>query len=133
MRRCSRLLLAGVAALAVAAPASAITGGSLDGAAHPAVGLLLADHGNGAEPDCSGALVSPTVFVTAPHCTADLASDRVSVSFETRYVAGSSPTVSGTTHTDPLWGAVKAHKHDVAVAVPDKPVRGAALYALPNA
>jgi len=61
MRRCTRLLLAGVAALIVAAPASAITRGSLDGTAHPAVGLLLADRGNGPEPECSGSLVSPTV------------------------------------------------------------------------
>ena len=67
------LIAAGVAALAVAAPAAfAITSGSLDGNGHPAVGLLLADRGNGPEPDCSGSLVSPTVFVTAAHCTADL-------------------------------------------------------------
>src|SRR3954467_4920921 len=115
MRRCSRLLLAGVAALAVAAPASAITGGSLDGAAHPAVGLLLADRGNGPEQDCSGALVSPTVFVTAAHCTADLASNRVWVNFDPRYVKGTSTLLTGTAHTDPQWGAVKDDKHDLAV------------------
>ena len=101
MRRSTRFVLAGVAALAVAAPAFAITGGSIDGTAHPAVGLLLADRGNGPEPDCSGALVSPTVFVTAAHCTGDLASGRVWVSLDARYVAGSSPLLPGTAHTDP--------------------------------
>jgi len=90
MRRSTRFVLAGVAALAVAAPAFAITGGSIDGTAHPAVGLLLADRGNGPEPDCSGALVSPTVFVTAAHCTGDLASGRVWVSLARR-----TPTLSG--------------------------------------
>jgi hypothetical protein len=89
--RSNLLIAAGVAALAVAAPvALAITGGSLDGAAHPSVGLLLADRGSGPEPDCSGTLVSPTVFVTAAHCTGDLASDRVWVSFDSRYAAGPS-------------------------------------------
>jgi len=133
MRRWTRFLLAGVAALAVAAPASAITGGSLDGAAHPAVGLLLADRGNGPEPDCSGALVSPTVFVTAAHCTADLSSARVWVSFDARFVAGASTLLPGTAHTDPQWGTVKNDKHDVAVVVLDRPFRGAVPYALPKA
>jgi hypothetical protein len=63
-----RLLIAWVAALTVVTPAAAVTGGSLDGNMHPAVGLLLADRGNGLEPDCSAALVSPTVLVTAAHC-----------------------------------------------------------------
>ena len=88
--RSNILIAAGVAALAVAAPAAfAITSGSLDGGAHPAVGLLLADRGNGPEPDCSGSLVSPTVFVTAAHCTGDLASARVWVSFDPQYVSRS--------------------------------------------
>jgi hypothetical protein len=128
------LIAAGVAALAVAAPAAlAITGGSLDGGAHPAVGLLLADRGNGPEPDCSGSLVSSTVFVTAAHCTADLASARVWVSFDPRYVAGSSPLLPGTAHTDPQWGLVKGDSHDLAVVVLDGPVSGVTPFALPKA
>ena len=133
MRRSTRFVLAGVAALAVAAPAFAITGGALDGTAHPAVGLLLADRGNGPEPDCSGALVSPTVFVTAAHCTGDLASNRVWVSLDARYAAGSSPLRPGTAHTDPQWGAVKNDSHDLAVVVLDRAVQGVASYALPKA
>jgi hypothetical protein len=133
MRRCSKALIAGVVALAVAAPAFAITGGSLDGTSHPAVGLLLADLGNGPEPDCSGSLVSPTVFVTAAHCTGNLASSRVWVSFDSRYVVGSSPLLSGTAHSDPQWGLVKNDSHDLAVVVLDSPVAGVTPFALPQA
>jgi hypothetical protein len=133
MRRVTRLALAGVAALAVAAPAYAITGGMLDGGAHPAVGLLLADRGNGPEADCSGSLVSPTVFVTAAHCTGDLASNRVWVTFDSRYVAGSSTLLPGTAHSDPQWGLVKNDSHDVAVVVLDTPVAGVKPFALPRA
>jgi len=132
--RSNLLIAAGVAALTVAAPATfAITGGSLDGNAHPAVGLLVADLGNGPVPDCSGSLVSPTVFVTAAHCTGDLSSGRVWVSFDPTYVAGSSILLPGTAHTDPSWGLVKNDSHDVAVVVLDSPVRGVTPLALPTA
>jgi Trypsin len=133
MRLRSKIIAAGVVALAVAAPALAITGGSLDGSAHPAVGLLLADRGNGPEPDCSGSLVSPTVFVTAAHCTGNLASARVWVSFAPQYVAGSSTLLTGTAHTDPQWGLVKDDSHDLAVVVLDSPVSGVTPFALPKA
>ncbi len=135
MRLRTNLLIAtGVAALAVAAPAAfAITSGSLDGGGHPAVGLLLADRGNGPEPDCSGSLISPTVFVTAAHCTGDLASARVWVSFDPQYVSGSSTLLTGTAHTDPQWGLVKNDSHDLAVVVLDSAVSGVTPFALPAA
>lgn len=114
-----RLLLAGVAALAVAAPALAITGGSLDGTAHPAVGLVLADRGNGPEPDCTGALVSPTVVVTAAHCANG--SDAW-LTFDSRSTA-TSQLLHGTMHADPQWDPTAKDTHDLAVVVLDKPVR----------
>jgi len=116
-----RLMLAGVSALAVAAPALAVTGGTLDGGAHPAVGLVLADRGNGLTPDCSASLVSPTVLVTAAHCASDLASRRVQVTFDSRYSA-SATTLAGTLHPDPAWGTDKSDSHDVAVVILDRPV-----------
>ncbi len=57
--------------LALTVPVSAITrGGEPDAGEHPYVGLMVADDADG-NPlwRCSGALISPTVFVTAGHCT----------------------------------------------------------------
>lgn len=48
--------------------AFAIRYGSPDGEDHPYVGILFAGDGQGRNWRCSGALVSPTVFVTAGHC-----------------------------------------------------------------
>lgn len=70
----SRRALAAVALLITAMlatmtlPAAAITGGQRDGERHPNVGLILFY-----DPDgrfrCSATLISPTVLVTAAHCT----------------------------------------------------------------
>ncbi|HEY6962307.1 MAG TPA: trypsin-like serine protease [Gaiellaceae bacterium] len=114
------VLLAGVAALVAAAPALSITGGSLDGNAHPAVGLILADGGSGPAPDCTGSLVSRTVVVTAAHCVHGATAW---VTFDSHYVAGSSKLVTGTFHADPLWDPAAKDTHDLAVVVLDKPVQ----------
>jgi hypothetical protein len=67
------LVAAGLALgmVALASPAFGITkGGVPDGDEHPYVGLMLAlDANNTPLWRCSGTLVSPTVFVTAGHCT----------------------------------------------------------------
>jgi hypothetical protein len=122
-----------VAALALAAPALAITGGALDGNAHPAVGMLLADRGNGPEPDCSGSLVSPTVFLTAGHCTAGLSSNRVWVTFDSQVSSSTSKLLRGTAYTDPEFGHDRGDLHDLAVVVLDAPVTGIAPLSLPAA
>ena len=48
----------------------AITNGELDGEDHPNVGLMVAQDADG-NPlwRCSGTMLSPTVFLTAGHCT----------------------------------------------------------------
>jgi secreted trypsin-like serine protease len=55
----------------VVTPAGAITYGEPDGNRHPNVGLMVADlNGDGKLTLwCSGTLISPTVFLTAGHCT----------------------------------------------------------------
>src|SRR4051794_2615426 len=93
--------------------------------------MLLADRGNGPEPDCSGSLISPTVFLTAGHCTAGLASSRVWVTFETTYTSASR-LLTGTAYTDPLFGQDDKDSHDLAVVVLDAPVSGIAPYSLPR-
>jgi hypothetical protein len=87
MRRQLSILAALVATLVIAAPVGAITHGTADGGEHPYVGELLFY-----EPDavdsrfddpggwfsCSGTLLSPTVIVTAGHCTFGVGDDGVS-------------------------------------------------------
>lgn len=51
-----------------AAPAQASTGGTPDGDTHPNVGLILFYDATGRY-RCSATLVSPTVLITAAHCT----------------------------------------------------------------
>ncbi len=101
-----------IAALAVAlvavSTAAAITGGSVDGDAHPYVGALVV---NGSV-QCSGVLVAPTVFATAGHCGAD--GSRVAVSFDSKLDSGWS-LLSGTLEVDSAKGA------DLAVVVLDAP------------
>ena len=67
-----------IALIAVASPAQAIKGGVPDDGAHPYVGQLLFYDPTAIDPrfddpggwfNCSGTLVSPTVVVTAGHCT----------------------------------------------------------------
>jgi hypothetical protein len=54
--------------VATALPAGAITGGEPDGNRHPNVGLILFYQADGRF-RCSATLVSPTVLITAAHCT----------------------------------------------------------------
>lgn len=96
------------AALVTVSSAAAITGGAVDGDAHPYAGALVVD-GSVA---CSGVLIAPTVFATAGHCGADGA--RVSVSLDSQLGAGWS-LLGGTLEVDSTKGS------DLAVVVLDAP------------
>src|SRR5947209_18290660 len=61
-----------VAALALPGSAQAIVRGSVDGSSHPNVGAVTESFGGSQVLACSGVLVSPTVLVTAAHCTSQL-------------------------------------------------------------
>src|ERR1700741_2868273 len=70
MRRAIAFLaVATVAVSLTSLPAGAITGGQLDGDAHPNVAMITFYQPDGRF-RCTATLVSPTVLVTAAHCTA---------------------------------------------------------------
>jgi len=125
--------LAVIATLAVAGRADAITYGTADGNRHPNVGGLLAAqaYSEGTWVDCSGTLISPTVFLTAAHCD-NGGDERVRVSFSSAYEVGD-PVYAGTFHADPAYPGPTSDPHDVAVVVFDKPVKGITPADLPTA
>jgi hypothetical protein len=67
----SALLIPLTLLLVMSIPASAITDGELDGEDHPWVVLLLMDVGGEPTYRCSATLLSPTVVLTAGHCTSN--------------------------------------------------------------
>jgi hypothetical protein len=123
---------AGIAALAAAAPAAAITNGVPDGERHPNVGGLVSptQYPDGTWLYCSGTLISPTVFLTAAHCAED--GERVGVTFDSAYVAGDK-VHAGTFEADPLYNQSQSDPHDIAVVVFDKAIKGIAPARLPAA
>jgi len=128
------LTLAGiiaVLALASAAPAGAITNGRPDGEEHPYVGLAVFDDAGG-NPiwRCSGTLLSPTIFLTAGHCTEPPAA-RATIWFEADvdagipgngYPFGGPTSVDGTPYTHPMYDPNAFYLHDLGVVVLDQPV-----------
>ncbi len=125
-----RLLVAAVAAslaVLIALPAFAITNGQPDGDDHPYVGLAVFDEADGPAWRCSGTLVSPTIFLTAGHCTDGAVAARVwfheDVDADAEdYPAGGGSAVEGTPHTHPQYNPNAFYLFDVGVVVLDDPV-----------
>jgi Trypsin len=124
---------AAATALAFAGTALAITNGGPDGNGHPEVGALLAQHAfsDGTWEECTGTLISSTVFLTAEHC--DEGVSRVAVTFESTYDPKTGKTYWGTWHGDPAYSQAQSDPNDIAVVVLDKPVKGIAPARLPTA
>jgi hypothetical protein len=119
-----RKLIAGtitIAALVTAAPAGAITNGTLDGNRHPEVGAMLAQQArsDGTWTRCTGTLISSNVFLTAAHCEFPGVT-QVHVTFDSQYVYPSGKTYTGTWHADPLYNQSQSDPHDIAVIVLDR-------------
>ena len=82
-RRLSVLVAMGIAVLAMATAGEAITNGQPDGDNHPYVGLAVFDVINPTTQQqvpshrCSASLLSPTVVLTAAHCTVGTVAARV--------------------------------------------------------
>ena len=117
-------------------PAWAITYGKLDGDGHPNVGIMVAELETPGvkEMICSGALIAPTVYLTAAHCTGYLASLGISdvwVSFDSEFIAGST-LIHGTMHTNPAFDQAQNDPGDIAVIVLDEPIVGVTPATLPR-
>jgi Trypsin len=132
------VLLIFVGLVMVAEPAVAITDGQRD-EVHTNVGVIRFTTESGRF-RCSGTLISPTVVLTAGHCTGDTADSPatdVFVSFNTDLpldplASGITPAertaraanyITGTAHPDPNWdGKLSiAKQHDQGVVVLDAP------------
>lgn len=120
---------------------SAVTSGVPDGEGHPYVGLMVADDADG-NPlwRCTGTLISPTVFLTAGHCTEAPAaratiwfeSDIESHKAELGYPYGGATSVDGTVYTHPDFVSSQFYMHDLGVVVLDEPVTMSTYGALPQ-
>jgi secreted trypsin-like serine protease len=120
--------------LAVVIPVAAITDGEKDGDGHPYVGLMTALDDQGEYLwRCSGTLLSPTVFLTAGHCTADDPwfgnPDSIQIWFDPDVEAGLPGNgypfvgeVSGTPYTHPDYDPYAFFLHDVGVVILNNPV-----------
>lgn len=115
--------------LVLAGPVLAITYGQPDENRHPFVGALVGTFDDQTYPYCSGALISPTVFLTAAHC--DIGTETVYVTFDTQYTT-KSKLYRGTFHGDPLYNQAQNDPHDIAVVVFDKPIKGLTPARLPS-
>lgn len=149
LQRLALLLAATLTFTSIGAlPATAITGGEPDGNRHPNVALIASYNAEGLRYRCSATLVSPTVLLTAAHCTFGTAGV-TAVSFES--VIAEEPPSPLPEASDPsigytpkeleaagwLWGTAATHPNfshlriqdaanwnDVGVIVLNKPVTG---------
>jgi secreted trypsin-like serine protease len=114
-------LVTAAAALTATATAHGVLDGSLDAGGHPATGALLVPGPDGLEPECSGVLVAPRVFLTAGHCTnAALAADGAFVAFGDVLSTDQATAIHGTAVTDPGYGHDSADPHDLGVVLLDR-------------
>jgi hypothetical protein len=125
-------------ALAVS-PAAAVTDGELDGDGHPYVGLMVAQTAEGAPLwRCSGTLLSPTLFLTAGHCT-EAPAGHVEIWFDADVESGIPANgypfdgdVGGTPYTHPQYDPNAFFLFDLGVVVLDEPMVMDKYGALPS-
>jgi hypothetical protein len=132
----TRLMLAVFSAFlfasALAAGALAITNGEPDNGRHPYVGLILFETKSGELRRCSGSLLSPTVVLTAGHCTVDAVAARAwfddVVESNPEYPREGATSYEGTPQTNPRLclgcgsGLPEFAHQDVGIVVLSEPV-----------
>jgi len=117
-----------VLVLGVVGFASAITDGELDGEGHPYVGLMVAQLADGTPLwRCSGTLLSPTLFLTAGHCT-EAPAAHIEIWFDADVESGIPANgypftgdVGGTPYTHPQYNPNAFYLFDLGVVVLDEP------------
>ncbi|HEX9864227.1 MAG TPA: trypsin-like serine protease [Acidimicrobiia bacterium] len=136
MRRRLGMAMAALALAALALPAAAITNGQPDGNDHPYVGLAVFDvqTPNGPVPShrCSASLLTPTVVLTAGHCTDGTVQARIwfdeDVQSNAEYPFSGATSYDGTPYTNPDFaigagnGLPGFALRDVGVIVLSEPV-----------
>jgi hypothetical protein len=139
------VLIAIMLLFAFVVPAAAITDGELDGEGHPYVGLMAALDADGNYLwRCSGTLLSPTIFLTAGHCTEDDAV-RATIWFDADVESGIPDNgypinrddphigeVFGTTYTHPHYYDYPWFMNDLGIVILDEPVFKDEYGALPG-
>jgi len=113
-------------------PAQAITDGELDGNGHPYVVLLLMDVGGAPAFRCSATLLSPTVVLTAGHCTSNYPDEPYSgmrvfteadvQNGDNNYpYAGPNSVEAVAWYSHPLFETAPFYMHDVGVVILAEP------------
>ena len=120
--RNSTLAMVTLGLLAGPMAAHAIKNGDMDGDGHPYVGLMIAKVDGVPLWRCSGTLISPTLFLTAGHCTDGATSVEVwfDPDMQTDSAAKGYPftgEASGTPHTHPQYNPNAFALYDLGIVV----------------
>jgi V8-like Glu-specific endopeptidase len=110
-------------------PASAVTDGELDGDLHPHVVLLIMDVGGEPTYRCSATMLTPTVVLTAGHCTSNYPDEpysgmRIFTESDVQngdnnypYGGGKNSIEADEWYTHPLYETAPFFYHDVGVVI----------------
>jgi len=103
-----------------ASPVMAISNGEPDEDGHPNVGAFAIKRDGVYVLRCTGTLISPTVFLTAGHCTAFLrasGSNEVYVTFDSQLTQAGNFIVSSEFYTHPNFGHDWGNHYDLGVII----------------
>ena len=124
--RNSTLAMVTLGLLAGPMAAHAIKNGEMDGDGHPYVGIMVAKINGTPVWRCSGTLISPTLFLTAGHCTDGATSVEVWFNPDLRDAAANNypftGEASGLPYTHPLYNPNAFSLYDLGVVVLDQAV-----------